>query len=181
MVTRFSIALLMILSSIIACSQEIYQVTKGNISFESNAELEVIKASSSHLKGLFDLESNSFAFSIEINSFQGFNSALQQEHFNENYMESNRFPKADFKGKILDKIDKEKAVQVIRAKGKLKIHGIEKERILSITLKKQNDKFIISSAFNVPLEDHGIEIPRIVYQKIAESIQVSINAECARK
>lgn len=169
-----------ILSNFTWC-QEIYQVQKGTIAFESNAELEIIRAESKILKGLFDLTTGAFAFSVDIQSFQGFNSALQKEHFNENYLESNLYPKADFKGKILDKIDTQKSNQTLRAKGKLTIHGVEKERIISVNFRKQNNTFLITTDFNIPLEDHGITIPRIVYQKISESIKVSISASCDRK
>jgi polyisoprenoid-binding protein YceI len=152
------------------------QVKQGNIAFESNAELEVIKASSTKLKGLFNSSSNSFAFTVDINSFEGFNSALQKEHFNENYLESQSFPRASFSGKILDKFDPTKDKQTLRAKGKLEIHGVIKERILEITFTKKNGEYHVSSVFNVLLEDHGITIPRIVVQKISPTIAVVVNA-----
>ncbi len=152
------------------------QVKQGNITFESNAELEVIKASSTKLKGLFNSSSSSFAFTVDINSFEGFNSALQKEHFNENYLESQSFPKASFSGKILDNFDPSKDKQTLRAKGKLDIHGVIKERILEITFTKKNGEYLISSNFNVLLEDHGITIPRIVVQKISPTIAVVVNA-----
>lgn len=159
----------------LAISQNL-QVKQGNIAFESNAELEVIKASSNRLKGLFNSSSNSFAFTVDINSFEGFNSELQKEHFNENYLESQSFPKASFSGKILDNFDPTKDKQTLRAKGKLEIHGIVKERILEITFIKKNGEYYISSSFNVLLEDHGITIPRIVVQKISPTIAVVVNA-----
>jgi polyisoprenoid-binding protein YceI len=152
------------------------EVKRGNIAFESNAELEVIKASSNKLKGLFNSSSNSFAFTVDINSFEGFNSALQKEHFNENYLESQSFPKANFSGKILDSFDPTKDKQTLRAKGKLEIHGVVKERILEVTFTKKNGEYLISSNFNVLLEDHGITIPRIVVQKISPTIAVVVNA-----
>lgn len=178
---RILLCILSLCSGAFTQAQQIYRVEKGSVDFESDAELEIIKASSTQLKGLFDLKANTFAFSVEISTFEGFNSALQKEHFNENYMESNRFPKAVFSGKILDAADPEKTEQTLRAKGKLSIHGIDKERIISITLKKQGNRLQISSDFNVPLADHGIEIPRIVHQKIAETIQVRMTAQCSLK
>lgn len=78
-----------------------YIVQKGQISFTSNAELELIKASSDKIQGLIDPQTNQFAFSIEVKSFRGFNSELQREHFNEKYIESERFPTARFSGKII--------------------------------------------------------------------------------
>ena len=92
-------------------SSQNLQVKQGSISFESNAELEIIKASSNKLKGLFNAATKNFAFTIEIATFEGFNSALQKEHFNENYMETAAFPKASFSGKILDTFDPTKDKQ----------------------------------------------------------------------
>lgn len=151
------------------------QVKQGRISFESNAELEIIKASSNKLKGLFNASNKNFAFTIEIASFEGFNSALQKEHFNENYMETATFPKASFSGKILDNFDPNKDKQIIRAKGKLDVHGVVKERILEIEFTKKNTEYIFSTHLNIALEDHGITIPRIVHQKISPTIAVDVD------
>lgn len=67
----------------------------GRISFKSDAPLELIEAASGELKGIIDPSRNAFAFSVNIQSFQGFNSPLQREHFNENYMESKKIPACD--------------------------------------------------------------------------------------
>jgi polyisoprenoid-binding protein YceI len=155
-------------------SSQNLQVKQGTISFESNAELEIIKASSNKLKGLFNAANKNFAFTIEIASFEGFNSALQKEHFNENYMETATFPKASFSGKILDNFDPNKDKQIIRAKGKLDVHGVVKERILEIEFTKKNSEYIIFTNFNIRLEDHDITIPRIVHQKISPTIAVDV-------
>ena len=162
-------------------AQSLYECPAGNISFTSNADLEIIKASSDKLKGLLDVEKNTFAFNIDVASFQGFNSDLQKEHFNENYLESNIFPKASFSGKIIDKIDPTKATQTIRAKGKMNIHGIQQERIINVELVKKGDSYTFSSGFNVLLADHGITIPRIVYQKISETIRVNVSGNLKMK
>ncbi len=162
-------------------AQSLYECPSGTIAFTSNADLEIIKASSDKLKGLLDVEKNTFAFNIEVSTFQGFNSDLQKEHFNENYLESNLFPKASFSGKIIDKIDPAKASQTIRAKGKLNVHGIQQERIINVELIKKGDSFTFSSNFNVMLADHGITIPRIVYQKISETINVNVSGNLKMK
>jgi polyisoprenoid-binding protein YceI len=156
----------------------IYSINKGVVHFRSDAPLELIEAESQELKGLIDFEKETFAFSIAINSFRGFNSALQREHFNENYMETERFPRATFAGKIIEKIDPSLPGQYrIRAKGKLIIHGIEQERIIPAILTIQNKQILINSTFNIILEDHNIGIPKVVQHKIAETIIVDINAK----
>jgi len=150
----------------------------GKISFKSEASLEVIAAKSNKLRGAIEPEYNTFAWSVEIRSFEGFNSPLQKEHFNENYMESTKYPKASFAGKIIEKIDfQTDGTYEIRAKGQLIVHGVEQERIVKGTLEVQNGKIRIRCSFTVPLSDHNISIPKIVHQKIAEEINVTVEAE----
>lgn len=155
-------------------AQSLFEMSGGTISFESEALLENIKATSSQARGIVNITQNTFAFSVEINSFKGFNSDLQKEHFNENYLESDIFTKSTFTGKLIDKFDPTKATQTIRSKGQLEIHGIKQERIISVTLVKSGNNYTLTADFNVLLADHGISVPRIVNQKIAEIIFVSI-------
>ncbi len=160
-----------------AYSQILYKSVGGRVTFRSEAPLEIIEASSKELGGVVDAEKRSFAFSVPIQSFQGFNSALQREHFNENYLESSRYPKASFSGKIIEDTDfTVPGDHVIRAKGKLNIHGVEQERIIKVNIAADKKGFTARAAFTVLLEDYQISIPRIVYQKIAEEIKVNIEA-----
>ena len=147
----------------------------GNMHFKSDAPLELIEASSTALKGVFNPENGGFAFSVEIRSFQGFNSPLQREHFNENYLESKRFPKATFSGKIIEEVDfYSKGIHEVRAKGILDIHGLKQERIIKGKLSINQEGIGIEARFSVLLEDHQISIPRIVHQKIAKEIMVDM-------
>ena len=155
----------------------VFRGDSGVLQFKSNAPLEVIEAKSSKLRGVIDVATQSFAWSVDIISFEGFNSPLQREHFNENYLESTRYPKATFAGKIIEKVDFEKDGTVsVRAKGKLVIHGVEQERIIKGKLEVKGRKLRIQASFTVPLTDHDITIPKIVHQKIAEEIAVSVDA-----
>lgn len=154
----------------------------GQVKFTSNAPLEVIVANSNELKGAVDIEKKTFAFSIKMNTFEGFNTPLQREHFNENYLETNKFPTASFTGKIIEDINLSVSGQyTIRAKGKFTIHGISQERIIKSTVKTDGDKISIKSEFSVLLAEHDIAIPKIVYQKIAEEIEVLIDIELIKK
>ena len=165
-----------------AFSQQIYLTRSGIASFASNAPLEIIKAESNEVLGAINLTDRTFAFTIDNKSFKGFNSALQQEHFYENYMEAQQFPTSSFIGKIIEEIDlNSQQEQVVRAKGMLEIHGVEQERIIKGTIKMTGDKIQLRANFTVLLEDHQIKIPRVVFQKIAEVIDVSIKAELVRK
>jgi len=148
-------------------------VDKGEISFASNASLEMIKATSDKVSGLIDPVNNQFAFLVSIGSFRGFNSELQRQHFNENYMESEKYPKATFSGKIIEQIDFTRdSTYEVRAKGDLDIHGQKQSRIIKSKLTIKNGQLMIESDFIVPLTDHIIAIPKIVSQKIATEIEV---------
>lgn len=171
-----AVLLLMSLSNMKA-QESLFRIEEGSISFESNAPLEVIKARSGELRGLINPEKRTFAFSIPMSSFQGFNSPLQREHFNENYLESSKYPNATFSGKIIEDIQfDQQGTYSIRAKGVLSIHGIEQERIIKSRLTIKETVLEVQSDFTVLLEEHNISIPKIVYQKIAEEIQVQIQA-----
>ncbi len=167
---------------IMTFAQQIYMTKSGTVNFISNAPLELIKASSGELQGALNPDEKTFAFVIDNKSFKGFNSPLQQEHFYENYMHVQEFPTSTFEGRIIEDIDTRSAEeQIIRAKGILNIHGIEQERIIKGTIKFSGNKLLIRASFTVPLEEHNIKIPKVVYQKIAENIEVNIEAELARK
>ncbi len=150
----------------------------GKANIKSEAPLELIKAESNTLRGAIDPASKSFAFTIRINSFEGFNSEIQQTHFLENYLEQKKYPQATFKGKFIEDIPFDTpGTYSVRAKGILEIHGIAKERIIRGTLILSEGSARIQTHFLVPVSDHGIIIPKIVMQKIAEEIDVDIDIE----
>lgn len=159
-----------------------YKVSTGSISFRSEASLELIKAQSNELKGIFLTEKKQFAFIVSIKSFKGFNSPLQQEHFNENYLESNKYPTASFEGKVIEDVDFSKdGVYALRAKGNLSIHGVVQERIVKSEISIKNGNISIKSNFTVLLTDHNIPIPKVVHEKLASEIKVEIKADLIKK
>lgn len=179
---RFYTILFLIVIAICGVAQVndpvIYETTGGEVSFVSEAPLEIIKASSDDLHGLIRNDDRTFAFTLKTKTFKGFNSALQQEHFYENYIESVKFPYARFKGKIIEPVNlAEPGEHTIRAKGILEIHGVEQERVIRIDLKIDDKRITAHATFDVLLEDHNITIPKMVFQKIAEKIEVDINTE----
>jgi len=163
-------------------SQTLYVTNSGSTSFTSDAPLEVIKASSKSIIGALKATDKSFAFSVLVKSFEGFNSSLQRTHFNENYLESDKFPKITFEGKIIEDISLEKDGSYnIRGKGKFTVHGVSQERIIPCKLSVSNGMISITSNFSVFLADHNIKIPSVVNQKIAEEITVSVKVELSKK
>ena len=163
----------------VGLSAQKYSTQRGSIEFTSDAPLELITAKSTSLKGVLDVEQKSFAFKMSIRSFKGFNSPLQQTHFYENYMETDLYPHAIFQGKIIESLNLSTA-QTYRAKGELEIHGVSVERIIEVKLYQEGDSIRFESEFMVPLADHEIELPRIVYQKIAEEIYVEVKGELSQ-
>ena len=154
----------------------------GKVHFTSDASLEVINAESSAVHGIVDLEKKTFAVSVKINSFKGFNNALQKEHFNENYLESVKYPVSTYVGKLLDTIpvDKE-GVFYVRTKGIFTIHGVSQERILKHTVEVTKTNISLSSNFSISLEDYNIAIPKIVHKKIAENIHIDIELNAKKQ
>ncbi|HTM64803.1 MAG TPA: YceI family protein [Flavipsychrobacter sp.] len=179
---RTFLILILLLSPFFSNAQNVFEVSNGTVSFHSDAPKELISASSMALKGIIDIPKKTFAFKIGISSFMGFNSPLQREHFNENYMETSIFPEAVFLGKIIEDADLSKeGTYVVRAKGKLRIHGIEQERIIRSTVTNKYGKLYIKSDFTVLLADHDIKIPMVVNNKLAPEISVSVDATLTQK
>ncbi len=155
--------------------KSLYSTKTGKVSFVSEAPLEIIKASSNKLAGILNTKDKSFVFKVSMKSFNGFNSPLQKVHFNENYIESDKYSDAKFKGKIIEDINfKKDGSYKIRAKGKFSIHGVEQPKTIRCKMIIKGKEIRISSSFQVHLEDHDIKIPTIVNQKLAEVITVKI-------
>lgn len=156
---------------------QIFLCKDGNTKFTSEAPLELIKAQSNKTSGVLDCATKNVAFTIAIESFDGFNSGLQKEHFRENYMEANKYKAATFKGKIIEDVDFSKnGTYTVRAKGTFSIHGTEKEKIVKTKITVKDKEILIETSFEVPLDDHNIKVPKVVNQKIASVIMVEVKA-----
>jgi hypothetical protein len=179
---RCLVFLLVIVSLASAKEPVLYFTNHGTISFRSEASQELVRASSASLKGILDPANRTFVFKVLIRTFQGFNSALQQEHFNEKYLESEKYPEAIFKGKIIEDIDLNiDGNYEVRAKGHLTIHGREMERIIRCKISVRNKKIMLVSHFSILLSEHNIKVPKVVHEKIASEINVEVNAELTPK
>ena len=163
-------------------AQNRYFIVTSEVTFVSEAPLERIEAKSSEMKGVIDIDTRSFAFSVSNESFEGFNSVLQKDHFNENYIESDKNPSCLFSGKIIDDINFSKdGTYLVRVKGILNVKGIPQERIIKSTIWVKGEDIFIECDFGVLLADHEIRIPRIVQQKIAPEIKIKVKAKLKRE
>lgn len=150
-----------------------YKSTASSVHFFSSAPMEDIEATNADGQSAFDLSTGEIVFSIPITSFQ-FEKSLMQEHFNENYMESEKYPKSTFKGKITGYDPAAAGTQESEAKGVIAIHGVDKEIATSGTIEIKEDEIEINAKFPIKLEDHKIKIPKVVFYNIAEVVDVTI-------
>jgi hypothetical protein len=157
-------------------SQETYVCKNAKISIYSKAPLEDIDAVSTKGTSVLNAGTGDVAFSIPIKSLT-FEKSLMQEHFNENYMESDKYPNATFKGKIQEKVDVSKnGVYPVTATGVLEVHGVKQNRTIPGKIIVNSGVVSLATDFNVQCKDHQIEIPQLVFKKIAETIQVKVSA-----
>jgi hypothetical protein len=147
---------------------------KGQISFFSDAPIEDIEAVNSIVGSLFNAGTGEIVYILKIRDFI-FPKSLMREHFNEKYLESEKFPKSTFQGKIVGFNPAVSGVQKVNAIGKLSIHGITKDIDVAGTMENLNGKVLLKSKFMVKLADYGIKIPTIVWQNIAEDVEVRID------
>lgn len=171
-----ALLLIVILFTSTCSAQTVFLADTGEITFYSYAIVEDIKSTCNQVNSIFNSVTGEIAFMIPIRSFH-FEKSLMQEHFNEKYMESDKYPHATFKGKIREKIDVSKPGKYgITAKGKLSIHGKEKEVTESGEIVITENQIIINSQFFAALEDFDIKKPQILFNNIADTIQVKIKA-----
>lgn len=155
-------------------SQEKYLTKNGAITFYSKMPLEDIKAENNQVLSIIDASSGKMAISILMKSFM-FKKALMQEHFNENYVESDKYPKATFKGDILNFDVVNELVSSVKVKGILTLHGVSKEMIIEASMGKTAESIFIDGNFMINLADFEVEIPAVVAKNIAKNIKVTFN------
>ena len=156
--------------------QPIYKTSAGQISFFSETPMENIEASSSTMISAINPSNKNIACVVLLTSFK-FKNGLMQEHFNEKYVESDKYPKATYSGIINETIDYTKpGTYPVTSTGTLTIHGVTQPRTINGTITIDATKKVnLTSTFDVKLVDHKIEVPQIVFNKIAEVIKVKLN------
>ena len=156
-----------------------YLTRSGKITFFSKAPVENIEAANNEVSSILDTQKGELVFAALIKSFK-FKKALMEEHFNENYMESNTFPKANFKGTItnLSKVNFTKdGSYPVMVKGDLTIHGVTKDVEVPGTITVSQGKINAASKFQVKVKDYNIKIPSTVINNIAETIEITVDCK----
>ena len=155
-------------------AQTSYTSKEIKVNIFSTTPLEDIKAQALNVVSVIIPKSKQVVFQIPIKSFV-FSRSLMQEHFNESYMESDKYPISSFRGNIIENIDfKKDGIYTVNVKGILTMHGIPKERQIKGVIMIKDGKPSVNTTFNVACADHEIKIPSVVFKKIAEVISVTV-------
>jgi len=158
-----------------------YMTKNGYIGFFSHTAIEDIKADNNQVASLLDISTGEIVFLVLIKSFH-FDRALMEEHFNENYMDSEKFPKSSFNGRItnLSSVDFLKAGKYdVTVEGDLILHDVTNKVNVKGTLEVIADGINASSKFNIVPEDYKINIPGVVREKIAKNLEVTVTMKYA--
>jgi polyisoprenoid-binding protein YceI len=157
-------------------AQTRYIDRSGKASFFSSAPMEDIKAETNQALSVFDIKTGEIVASMLMRSFN-FKKALMQEHFNENYVESNKFPKATFKGKVtnIGEFDiKKNGKYSLDVVGEITLHGVTRPLHVTAEAVVENGGIIAKAVFPLAVKDFDIEIPRLVVMNIAEQVEVTL-------
>lgn len=180
-IMKKSIFLGLLLVESLSLNAQMWKTSESTVQFFSEAPLENIEAVNEKSIGLYNESNQQVAFVIPIRGFK-FEKELMEEHFNENYLESEKYKNGSFKGNLDQKINTKKDGEYeASATGTLTIHGVEQKRTIRGTLVVKDGKIFMKTKFQVKLADHDIEIPKVVFQNIAEVIDVTCDFTFAPK
>lgn len=165
----------------VSAQSNMFYTNAGHTSFSSKTPLEDIDADNHKTQAVLNPATGEVAIRMNMKDFT-FENKLMQEHFNENYMESGKYPVATFAGKITKTIDySQNGENDVSATGKFTVHGVTQNRTIEGKLKIESGKIFITSTFQVALADHKIEIPQLVFVKVAQTIQVKAQYTLTKK
>ena len=167
--------LLFLLMASTTISAQLYKQKSGSATFFSAAPLEDITATSNGVQSILNTADKTVAFIISIRGFK-FEKDLMQEHFNEKYLESDKYPNATYQGKINETIDLSKdGTYTATSSGKITIHGVEKAITAPGNFTVKNGEITLESKFPLAVDDFKIEIPRLLGENIADTVAVTLN------
>lgn len=164
-------------------AQDLWFTRNGNISFHAGTALEDIDPVNNDVSSLINIKTGEIAFTVLIKSFH-FRRALMEEHFNENYMESTKFPKATFSGKITEPSSVNFAkdgTYTVKVEGDLSIHGVTRKISAPASITVSGEKISANSAFRVLMADYNISIPGVVADKISKEANIEVKCNYEKK
>jgi polyisoprenoid-binding protein YceI len=173
------LAFALILSATMSFAQDKYYTKTGKINFTSKAPLEDIEGKNKTVTAVIDSKSGAIQFAVQMKGFE-FEKQLMQQHFNENYVESDKFPKGEFKGIITNNSEinyTKDGTYTAKVKGKMTIHGVTKDVETTGTIKVDGGKLNTNASFNLLISDYNISIPSVVKDKVSNSIKVTVDCK----
>lgn len=177
----FASILLLALVRPVAGYSQLYVTRTGFIGFYSKTPLEDIKAENNQVYAIIDGGKKNIAFTLLLKGFI-FQKELMQEHFNENYAESDKYPKANFTGAYTGEVPLDKdGIYKVMVKGNLNLHNVSKAIEVPATIEVKNGHLVGQSDFKLKPEDFNISIPSLVRDKIDKEISVKVNIDCTTK
>ncbi len=169
------IGLFCLTATVIRAQGGLFSTATGVTRFSGTTPLENIEAENKKSQAILNTATGELAIRMNMTGFV-FPNKLMQEHFNENYIESEKYPTATFSGKVSKSLDyAQDGTYEVSATGKFTVHGVTKERTIDGKLTVSGGKITLTSDFKVALADHKIEVPQIVFVKIAQVISVKVN------
>ncbi len=158
-------------------AQNVLISKSAEITFFSEAPVENISAKNNSVNSILNTVTNDIAFIVSIRGFK-FEKELMEEHFNEKYLESDKYPQATFKGKIQDSIDwKKDGVYPVSATGTLSMHGVDKTVTEKGNIEIKGKEAHLSGSMTIAISDFKISIPKLLFQNIADTIKVEYKTD----
>lgn len=159
---------------VLPASAQKFMTRSGKVTFFSSTPIENIEAFNNEAAAAINSATGDVLFQVPIKSFK-FEKQLMQEHFNESYMESDKFPKAEFKGKISGVDLTKDGIYKTTVSGKMTIHGVTKDVQIPGTITVKAGELTLNAKFNVATADYKINIPSVAAGKVAKQIEVTVN------
>ncbi|HEU0065478.1 MAG TPA: YceI family protein [Flavisolibacter sp.] len=176
---KFALSFLILISVFTLHAQDKFFTKSGKIQFFSSASLEDIEAHNKTTSVLLDSKTGIIQFSVLLKSFE-FEKALMQEHFNSDYVESDKYPKAEFKGNIENNSTvnyNKPGTYAVKVKGQLTLHGVTHNIETNGTIKVAADNLETNASFDITLSDYNIKIQSMVKNRISKTIKINVDCK----
>lgn len=177
--TTLILTTLFCFSALIGMAQTKYFTRTGKIQFTSKATMEDIQATNKTVTAVLDSKTGAIQFSVQMKGFE-FEKELMQQHFNDSYAESDKYPKSEFKGTITNNSAinyKKDGSYTASIKGQLTMHGVTKEIVTTAVIRVSGNQLNTTASFTVPLSDYRIKIPAVVKDKVSGTITILVDCK----
>jgi polyisoprenoid-binding protein YceI len=175
---KLIVCFLVMLTGMSVQAQDKLMSRNATVLFNADGPMEKIEARNGQGASVLDMKTGNMEFMVNMKAFE-FEKALMQEHFNENYVESDKYPKAVFKGTIVDmsKVNlKADGTYPVQVKGTMTLHGVTNEMLSDGTIEVKDGKVVGKSKFTLKCSDYKIEIPALVKEKVSNVVTIQVTS-----